>query len=1029
MSVTNDLHSIEDTRLWKKLNYGFVGSDDTIGKQLAANLIMMCDTASRRMKTFPSFHPQYTLHDEVHLLRVTEIMAMILSEEGLNILNPVEITLLILSAFYHDQGMIIDDEKFKELQGNDKFKLFKENWIVGHPNFSDIEKRINDDNFSAEEKERCIKAYSELKKALLTDYIRINHGENSRNYICNQFKDDSLWVVNGVNIYKYVGKLCKSHNEDSININEKNGFRVDENIATYKVNMKFLAIILRLADILDFDGDRTPDSIYKTINFSSNVSLIEWEKHRSVRGWEINKDLIRYTMECEHPIYQRAALQFMDWIDEELMKSHSIINEFPTYVQKYRLNVPTCVDRSRIEAKEDYYIYHDLEFTLSRDEITKLLMMEDLYESSSICIRELLQNSLDALRHRKCIFKRDIGMDWNNGKVQFKHEIDEHNREVVTCIDNGIGMDEEIITKFLTKVGRSYYKSPEFLKDREALASSGIDFNPCSQFGIGFMSCFMLGDIIIIKTRRDYGYNIGQGKPLVVEINGLNGIVVIRKGEDNQEIGTTIKIIGRYKPPYLDKWEDRVKLIEVLNGYALACEFKIEAECTIDEIKDKILVPNEIIPPKTFIEKENLSKNSYRTFEQNLSEINKNLNGVIRVSLLVDEDGKFTLENSEAKWDDRNSQEKNKFIIKKDINRQVYVNELDKTCCDGILVCGTPGNGERRLNLGWRTNVLKAGIESFLVDVRGNIKPKLTPSRIAKEDYYNIHPSWRRIQEFIDIAQGMVWGKILQEVTTQEEMITFLKLTNIYRVNIENISHRCLWNKLLIPIKHRDSNIEWINISKIDKVKMIKENTEIELYLDDSRYIAMSKDIKNYDEESYGSIAGNNLRSAITNMSSIDIYEGEVWLRLERPNLLDLRLNKYKLDGGIMRVRLLNYNDEASHYIVIQSLIYTANRYNSLVKYIFENRFNYNEDILMKFGIGLIYFLNDEEGVLDIINDKVSRRMKRLGCLFSAIRWTDYSEKFRPIYKVWNNRFGTIDITEDDLNYWKDATPYDLDNW
>ena len=129
-------------------------------------------------------------------------------------------------------------------------------------------------------------------------------------------------------------------------------------------------------------------------------------------------------------------------------------------------------------------------------------MMEDLYESSSICIRELLQNSLDALRHRKCIFKRDTGMDWNNGKVKFTHEIDKYGREVVTCIDNGIGMDEEIITKFLTKVGRSYYKSPEFLKDREALTSAGIDFNPCSQFGIGFMSCFMLGDIIVIKNKK-----------------------------------------------------------------------------------------------------------------------------------------------------------------------------------------------------------------------------------------------------------------------------------------------------------------------------------------------------------------------------------------------------------------------------------------------------------------------------------------------------------------------------------------------
>ncbi|PJI07923.1 MULTISPECIES: hypothetical protein [Clostridium] len=77
---------------------------------------------------------------------------------------------------------------------------------------------------------------------------------------------------------------------------------------------------------------------------------------------------------------------------------------------------------------------HDLGFSLSRDEIVKLLMTDSLYESSSICIRELLQNSLDTLRYRKSVFKRDIETDWIKGKAVFKHTLDEYNREVVICI-------------------------------------------------------------------------------------------------------------------------------------------------------------------------------------------------------------------------------------------------------------------------------------------------------------------------------------------------------------------------------------------------------------------------------------------------------------------------------------------------------------------------------------------------------------------------------------------------------------------
>ena len=243
-------------------------------------------------------------------------------------------------------------------------------------------------------------------------------------------------------------------------------------------------------------------------------------------------------------------------------------------------------------------------------------------------------------------------------------------------------------------------------------------------------------------------------------------------------------------------------------------------------------------------------------------------------------------------------------------------------------------------------------------------------------------------------------------------------------MDIGNISHKCLWNKLLVPVKSKDNSLEWIKVSEIEKLKMVKENTEIKLYLDEGRFISASEEIKAYDEKSYGGVFDNNIRSAIVNMSSIYIEKCEVWLRLERPNLSDLQLGK-----SIKGVKLLKYNDEANKYIVIQSPIYTANRYNILVNYVFKNRFNYNEDILLEFALSLIRFLNDEKDTLDIINGKVSRRMKRLGCLFSSIRWENYSEEFRPMYSVWNRQVGEINITEDDLKRWKEANPYDPEVW
>jgi hypothetical protein len=42
-------------------------------------------------------------------------------------------------------------------------------------------------------------------------------------------------------------------------------------------------------------------------------------------------------MRCEHPEYQRAAYQFMDWIDQELTSAKTLTTAFPAGAAKYRL--------------------------------------------------------------------------------------------------------------------------------------------------------------------------------------------------------------------------------------------------------------------------------------------------------------------------------------------------------------------------------------------------------------------------------------------------------------------------------------------------------------------------------------------------------------------------------------------------------------------------------------------------------------------------------------------------------------------
>lgn len=66
---------LRETTLWKLLDKGYKNQEDnSVSKVFAANLPNICEKASNRMKAMISLHGQYTLHDEIHLVRVTELL-------------------------------------------------------------------------------------------------------------------------------------------------------------------------------------------------------------------------------------------------------------------------------------------------------------------------------------------------------------------------------------------------------------------------------------------------------------------------------------------------------------------------------------------------------------------------------------------------------------------------------------------------------------------------------------------------------------------------------------------------------------------------------------------------------------------------------------------------------------------------------------------------------------------------------------------------------------------------------------------
>ncbi len=267
---------------------------------------------------------------------------------------------------------------------------------------------------------------------------------------------------------------------------------------------------MRLSDLLDFDAKRTPSVLYSHLFVRHPISIKEWGKHRAIEAWTINSECIQYHAKCSHPAIEASIHGFCDVIDNELSSCNNIIsgiNDFNRIQGKEcSIKIPFKVDRSKVCTKKGIdgnpvYIYKETQFNLSKNQVIDLLMGTKLYGDPEVALRELLQNSIDA-----CLLRSALETSWNTPytpEIHIKY-FTENDEDVLEIIDNGTGMDQNIIDSYYSKVGASFYKSSEFY---DLKSQSNAKFTPTSRFGIGILSCFMVADTMMVDTRRVYGSN------------------------------------------------------------------------------------------------------------------------------------------------------------------------------------------------------------------------------------------------------------------------------------------------------------------------------------------------------------------------------------------------------------------------------------------------------------------------------------------------------------------------------------------
>jgi len=178
------------------------------------------------------------------------------------------------------------------------------------------------------------------------------------------------------------------------------------------------------------------------------------------------------------------------------------------------------------------------------------ILASHLYSNSGVFVRELLQNGVDAISARK---KHDP--DYTGGKISIHVD----SKREICFSDTGVGLTEDEIHQFLAVIGQS---------SKRDLTTGKIYDDYIGRFGIGLLSCFMVTDQIILRTRSAKFPDVAlewEGRP--------EGTYTIdRIPSDYMPVGT--QVILKVKAG-AEEYFNHDKITELVQYYGLPLPFPI----------------------------------------------------------------------------------------------------------------------------------------------------------------------------------------------------------------------------------------------------------------------------------------------------------------------------------------------------------------------------------------------------------------------------------------------------------------------
>ncbi len=510
----------------------------------------------------PATFGHYTGHTVQHSDEMIGEMSMLLFENGdpnkpVVELSPVEAYILVAAAYLHDAGMVVSDREKTEILESDEWKGWTSEG-AGVKRWQEVQE-FRESGSAPSDEVRGFLADVQTR-FLIAEFVRRSHHRRAADFLEQHEAALGQFAFDNLGLRRTIAEVCMAHGLSTHELEDRERFPDRRTVRHCLVNVQFLAIVLRLGDLLDMSYDRACPLLLNAASPLPPDSYAHWSHYARITDRLTAHDVIRVKAECETQEEHRLLRDWCQWLVDEVRSAASVMAHAQRH-QEWRPPRASFKDEDHPDGTIDIqpsaranYFFTDWRFELDSDAVFERLI-QDVHGESMAFLRELLQNAFDAsrcqmyadlLRHGETPPEYPTQVDEDRRRrypIKVSLEVREienelsgesEQRQVLTIEDLGIGMDKQIIERYFLQVGRSYYRTDEFRKQYR--------FVPASRFGVGFLSTFAASDDVIVETYKPSSAR--NDGPLRLRLRGPRNYL-LTEGAERALSGTRIEVTLR----------------------------------------------------------------------------------------------------------------------------------------------------------------------------------------------------------------------------------------------------------------------------------------------------------------------------------------------------------------------------------------------------------------------------------------------------------------------------------------------------